>query len=123
MRNWYRQDPSTDTSGQVAVAVISERPVAEIIQRIGHTHHTTTRELARVLVQYGFLCPGRCVVLKEFMELPRLGIAQVHSTRSSRWHWVAFEDGRIFDGTWGDAYGVVDWPRHFRMTSYLPIED
>jgi len=37
--------------------------------------------------------------------------------------WVAVEDGRIFDGIWGDPYGVVEWPNDFRITSYLAIED
>lgn len=95
----------------------------EIIERIGHTHHTTTRELARVLGQYGYLCRERCIPAKELKELPKLGLGQVHSSQSSRWHWVAVEDGHIFDGIWGDAYGTVDWPNDFRITSYLPIEE
>jgi hypothetical protein len=123
MRRWRRQDAGAHTSGQVALAVITERPVKEIIQHIGHSHHATTRELARVLDHYGYLCPSRCVRAKDPRELPKLALAQVHSTRSSRWHWIAIENGRIFDGIWGDAYGVVDWPRHFRITCYLPVED
>jgi hypothetical protein len=63
------------------------------------------------------------VAAKDLKEPPNLGIAQVHSTQSSGWHWVALEDGHIFDGIWGDAYGIVNWPSHFRITSYLPIED
>lgn len=123
MRRWHSQDPGGRTSGQVAVAVITGRPVEEIIERIGHTHHTTTRELARVLGQYGYLCRERCIPAKELKELPKLGLGQVHSSQSSRWHWVAVEDGHIFDGIWGDAYGTVDWPNDFRITSYLPIEE
>jgi hypothetical protein len=123
MRRWYRQDPKTRTSGQVAVAVITGQPIEEIIKRIGHSHQATTRALARVLGQYGYLCSDRCVPAKGLKELPRLAIAQVHSTRRSDWHWVAIENGCIFDGIWGDAYGVVDWPSSFRITSYLPIED
>jgi hypothetical protein len=123
MRRWHSQDPRRRTSGQVAVAVITGRPVEEVIERIGHSHHTTTRELARVLGQYGYLCRERSIPANELKELPRLGLAQVHSTQSSRWHWVAVEDGHVFDGIWGDAYGTVEWPKGFRITSYLPIED
>jgi len=123
MRRWVRQDSRTRTSGQVAVAVVTERPVEEIIKRVGHSHHTTTRELAAVLDHYGYLCPRRCVPVKDPRDIPKLAIAQVHSNRSSRWHWVAIEDGRIFDGLWGDAYGVVEWTSDFRITCYLPIED
>ncbi len=123
MHNWCRQDPRTRTSGQVAVAVITGRPIEEVIKRVGHSHHTTARELAGVLGQYGYLCPTRCIPAKEPKHLPKLALAQVHSTRRSNWHWVAVENGRIFDGLWGDAYGVVDWPSDFRITSYLPIED
>ena len=123
MRRWCRQDPKTRTSGQVAVAVITGRPVEEIIERLGHGRQAATRELAAVLGQYGYLCSDRCTPAKKFRELPKLAIAQVHSSRSSHWHWVAVENGHIFDGIWGDAYGVVDWPNHFRLTSYLPIED
>jgi hypothetical protein len=122
MRQWCRQDPTKRVSGQVAVAVVTGRPVQEIIERIGHTRHATTRELADVLDHYGFLCPRRCRPVKDPRELPRLALAQVHSTRSSRWHWAAIEDGRVFDGIWGDAYGVVDWPNDFHITSFLPIE-
>jgi len=123
MLRWRRQDPNTRISGQIAVAVITERPVEEIIQRVGHSHRTTTRELASVLGSYGFFCPQRCVRLREYEDLPKLAIAQVHSVRSSHWHSVAIEDGRIFDGIWGDAYGFVEWPSDFRITSYLPISD
>lgn len=123
MRRWRRQEAGTRTSGQVALAVITGCPVKEIIERVGHSHHTTTRELARVLDHYGYLCPSRCVRAKNPREMPKLALAQVHSQYSSRWHWVVVENGRIFDGIWGDAYGVVDWPRDFRITCYLPIED
>ncbi len=123
MRRWCRQDPRTRTSGQVAIAVITGRPFDEIVERVGHSHQASTRELARVLDHYGYLCPCRCIPAKDPRTLPKLAIAQVHSSRSSRWHWVAVENGRIFDGIWGDAYGVVDWPSDFRITCYLPIED
>ncbi|HTU33696.1 MAG TPA: hypothetical protein VMF66_07830 [Candidatus Acidoferrum sp.] len=123
MLQWRRQDPTTHTSGQIAVAVITGRPVEDVIEKVGHSHRTTTRELAGVLDHYGFLCPRRCVPLGDPKDLPRLGIAQVHSGRSSRWHWIAIENGRIFDGIWGDAYGIVDWPSDFHITCYLPIED
>lgn len=122
MLRWIRQDAKTRTSGQVAVAVITGRPLEEILERIGHSHQATTRELARVLDQYGFLCPSRCVRAKDPRDLPKLALAQVHSSRSARSHWVAVEDGRIFDGIWGDAYGVVDWPADFRITCYVPID-
>ena len=123
MRTWISQGRRKHISGQVAAAVISGRPVEEIIERIGHSHRATTRELARVLGQYGYLCSDRCVPGKRLGELPRLGLAQVHASDSFQWHWVAVEDGHIFDGVWGDAYGVVDWPEGFRITSYLPIEE
>ncbi len=123
MRRWCRQEAGTCTSGQVALAVITGCPVEEATQCVGHSHHATARELARALDHYGYLCPSRCVHAKDPRELPKLVLAQVHSTRSSRWHWVVVENGRIFDGIWGDAYGVVDWPRDFRITCYLAIED
>ena len=123
MLQWRRQDSRKQTSGQVAVAVVTGRSIEEIIERVGHSHHATTRELATVLDYYGFLCPRRCVSAKDPRELPKLALAQVHSPRSSRWHWVAIENGRIFDGIWGDSYGVVSWPSDFRITCYIPIED
>jgi len=123
MRTWCRQNPRTRTSGQVAVAVITGRPVEEVIKRIGHSHNATTRELASVLDQYGYLCSLRCVPAKRLTEPPKLALAQVHAARRSDWHWVAIENGRIFDGVWGDGYGVVNWPTDFRITSYLTIEE
>lgn len=123
MRRWISQGRSKHISGQVAAAVISGRPVEEIMERIGHSHRATTRELIRVLSHYGYLCGEHCVPARRLNEPPKLGLAQVHPTHSSCWHWVAIEDGHIFDGVWGDAYGVVNWPEDFRITSYLPIED
>ena len=123
MRQWLRQDRKSRISGQIAVAVVTGRPLEEIIRQVGHSHHATTRELASVLDHYGFLCPRRCLSVKDPRDLPKLAIAQVHSAGTSRWHWVAIEEGRLFDGVWGDAYGVVDWPANFRITCYLPIED
>lgn len=123
MRTWISQGRRKHISGQVAAAVISGRSVEEIIERIGHSHRATTRELIRVLGHYGYLCATRCVLATRLKEPPKLALAQVHPARSSFCHWVAVEDGRIFDGVWGDAYGVVDWPQDFRITSYLLIED
>lgn len=123
MRQWLKQDPTKRLSGQIAVAVVTGRPLEEIIGRVGHSHHATTGELANVLDHYGFLCPRRCLSVKDRRDLSKLAIAQVRSTQVSRWHWVAVEDGRVFDGVWGDAYGVVDWPADFHISCYLPIED
>ena len=89
MRRWCRQDPKTRTSGQVAVAVITGQPVEEVIKRVGHSHHASTRELARVLGHYGFLCPDRCVPVRDARDLPKLALAQVHSSRQPGSHWVA----------------------------------
>jgi hypothetical protein len=123
VRTWLSQGRRKYISGQVAAAVISGRPVEEIIERMGHSRRATTRELARVLGQYGYLCAEHCVSARKRRELPKLGLAQVGTRHSSRRHWVAIEDGHIFDGVWGDAYGVVEWPQGFRITSYLPIEE
>jgi hypothetical protein len=123
VRTWLSQGRRKFISGQVAAAVISGRSVEEIIQQIGHSRRATTRELARVLGQYGYLCPDRCVSARKLHDLPKLGLAQVSAPHSSRRHWVAIENGHIFDGVWGDAYGVVEWPQGFRIMSYLPIEE
>lgn len=124
MRKWIRQG-NERVCGQIAVAVIAERELEDVLTLCGHRHGTTSRELAWLLYEYGFFAPGRA----RRRQAPELGIAQVRREGRSdaSWHWVAYADGLVWDGT---EEGPLDLYRYEhrlrwtgqRITSWLPVK-
>jgi hypothetical protein len=121
---WIEQPKKSRICGHIAVAVITGKTVLEIINFIGNRNGTKTKQLAKALRNYGFQCPDKC----RKMPRPKLGIAQVHfksrklnKTWSNNWHWVAVSDDKIYDGSFGKPDGTVDWPKDWKMTSFLPV--
>ena len=115
---WIKQ-PRKPICGQVAVAVITGKPLKEIFKIIGHKHGTKTRELAKVLRKLGYTCPYRLKILK---QKPKLAIAKLKHKLRRGWHWVVIDGDKIYDGVNGIKSGKVKWKRGYKLTSYLPIE-
>jgi len=114
---WIEQPYKSRLCGQIAVSVITNLHLKDIIQLLGR-NGTSTKKLVRVLRRLGYTCPDK---LKK-MPRPSLGIAKLKDPeRKSGWHWVAVDGDKIFDGINGTPEGKVHWPKSWRMTSFLPI--
>jgi hypothetical protein len=109
--------------GQLAVAMLTERPLAEITQLVAHEHGTKTRELIAALRALGYRCGDRCQ-----RKPVDFGLAQVHQGKKHFWHWIAIGDGCVWDGLLDasliiDLYKCLMEARGWRITSYLVVEN
>ena len=118
IRKWIPQPSKKKVCGQVAVAVVTGKPLDEVIRVVGKKGCTKTKDIVKGLRTLGFHCAGKCQRMK---ESPPLAIAQVHSPKRSGWHWVVIDGDKIWDGHFGTSNGKVVWPECWRITSYLRI--
>ena len=112
--------------GQNAVAMISGRPLMEIKTKIGKRGGTKTSHLAKVLREYGFLVPDKCISHTRTIGTPDLCLAQLRREGYSGWHWIAIETGIVYDGNRSGPMLLGDYIQYqktqgWRITSYLPV--
>lgn len=117
MYRWKKQ-PNKPICGQVAVSVIANCSIKKAIEVVCKKGRTKTKDLAKGLRKLGFKCPLR---LQRLKEKPELAIAKLKNHKYN-WHWVVIYKDKIFDGTYGDKFGNVNWKKNWRITSYLPIK-
>ena len=120
------QPSGSRVCGQVAVAVLTDKPVEEIYQLVGHKHCTKTRELIDALAKLGLVTTSRCIPATRFVEIPHLALVQVHEKNRSGWHWIAMSDGRVYDGNLPGDISLGNYQLYLRdcgrrITSYLPV--
>ena len=82
--------------GQIAVAMLVDRPLEDITEVIPHSHGTRTKELVRALRHFGYSCPDR--MQRKPIDF---GLAQLHMSKSGwvirgSWHWVAIGFGVLY---------------------------
>ena len=126
MRHWINQPEGSKLCGQIAVAVVAKTSLKKVIKLIGHEKATTTRELAKALHALGYKCPMRCVRISKNVPISNLAICHLRTDRKSGWHWVVKDGIRFYDGCVKECFGKrgeVDWPSHWRITSFLPITE
>jgi hypothetical protein len=109
--------------GQLAVAMLTERPLAEITQLVAHEHGTKTRELIAALRALGYRCGDRCQ-----RKPVDFGLAQVHQGKKHSWHWIAVSGGRVGDGCDSSLVSLTDYLLYLKgiggkITSYLAVEN
>lgn len=112
--------------GQIAVAVATGRPLAEIKAEIGRRGGTKTQHLVRALRESGFAAADRCMPHTQFVEVPDLCLAQLRRDGKSSWHWIVICDGIVFDGERSGPMAYADYvwyqkTQGWRITSYLPF--
>jgi hypothetical protein len=115
------QLPGEKICGQVAVELITGKPLYDIITLFGHTHSTRTRELVRVLNLFGYktskklrrIHPPALAIGKMVWRAPGTGVRRPGS------HWVVTRNGRTYDG-----YADIDHVEALcngQVTSWLEI--
>jgi len=119
MAKWIKQKEDENNCGQIAISVITGRPLKTVIKIIGHNSYTTTRELAKCLNKLRYKCPNR---LRRLKNKPKLAIGKLSLRWEKRdWHWVVIINNKIYDGIWGNSKGEADYNSIGKITSYLPI--
>jgi hypothetical protein len=122
----HHKQGNKSNCGQIAVATITGRSVEYVEKFIGHSHGTTTKELATALAAFGFVSRTRCKSHLEFYCIPELALAQVHSNVRAGWHWVAIGEGCVWDGRLLDEMPIKQYfdrvkDHGERITSYLEV--
>jgi hypothetical protein len=117
----FIRQKSMRNCGQIAVAMLVDRPLEDIAEVISHNHGTRTKELVRALRHFGYTCPDR--MKRKPVDF---GLAQLHSPDRSGWHWIAIGEGKVWDGnSLGpislDEYKKWDLRPDQRITSFLPV--
>lgn len=114
--------------GQIAVASLTDNPVETIERLVGHSHGTKTKELAKVLRDFGWYSSGRCKPIRFLPEWPKYALAQIHADDRAGWHWIAIGDGKVYDGHYKEPFSLVEYVNGLRgfsgrpkLTSILPL--
>ena len=115
---FHKQIKGVYNCGQIALCVITGKPLEEIIELVGHNGYTKTKDLARVLHKLGYICPTK---LRRLGTKPELAIARLSYPNTRYWHWVVIHKDKIYDGRNGNEKGEVKWRKGLKITSYLPI--
>lgn len=103
--------------GQCCVAMVTGVSLTRAIKAVGHSHCSTTKDLARAVRKLGLKCPDRLVRITQTRGLSDLCIVKQETTdRGGSWHWIVASRGKLFDPS---PYG----PSHARFTSFLPVEN
>lgn len=126
MKHIVQPSPSR-ICGQIAVAVLTGKSVAEVCTIIGHNHGTRTKELREALVALGYDCLKRRPIVRKFPPADSFGIIHIRED-GKKWggHWVAIGEGKAWDGL-SDEEISIDNYEHFvkssrwHITSFLPV--
>lgn len=115
----WRHQGNLANCGVIAVSVIADCSIKKAIEVIGKNGRTSTKDLIRGLKKLGYVCSKR---LKHLKERPKLAIAKLSIPNTHHWHWVVIYKDKIYDGVHGNKKGEVNFPKGYRITSYLPIK-
>jgi hypothetical protein len=129
-----RQPDGSSLCGQIAVAVVTGLPLDEVIERgfAGHRGKTNTRRVKQALRRFGVECGDKLertrrtdVAIARLSYAPRPSWSRKRreyvERRPSTGHWVVVDEGRVWDGIFGDSRGDAEWPDGAKLTSYLPL--
>lgn len=113
------QIPGIFNCGQIAISNLTGLTLEEVTEAIGHDGPTRTKDLSRVLNDFGFPCGEK---LDPLCERPRYGLAKaaIPSIYSGKikgrdWHWLAVVDFILIDGR------RQKLAPNSRITSYLEV--
>ncbi len=95
-------EPTPLQCGQAVLAMVTNRPVEEIVELLGNDRETTLKEMLYCLEHFGFgFSTQRCQVTKK-EELPRACFLSLETPKC--WHWSLFTEGKFYD----PEYGVLE---------------
>jgi hypothetical protein len=119
------QPENSKLCGQTCIAMISNTTIEEAIVVVGHKKGTTTKELARAIRHYGYVCPERLMPIRN-KELPYFCLCKIvrKNKKTGGWHWILLKDGLFYDPSRGVFEGKEELDNvyvNWELTSYLPI--
>lgn len=112
--------PTPETCGQACVAMITGKPVEEVIKDMKTSGPTSIGQLMEILDRYGVRHAERNTRISKKNPTPHeYSILTVHADGGYT-HWVLWFDGKYYDPEFGILAG--DYP-YGRITSFLSIQE
>lgn len=102
--NLIQQPPRSRCCGQACVAMVVDKPLADVIKVFGKRGGTDHRDVMAALEHY-----GRKPELREYTTAADTAILKY---QQGRWgHWVVYHNGKIYDPVAGVYDGLPPWMR------------
>lgn len=93
-----KQTTGIRNCGQVAVAALTGACLFDVIDLIGHSHGTQTKELRAALAKLGWQSDPRCYVRATGSPFHGLAKLRRATNGSGSWHWLALDGDMVYDG-------------------------
>lgn len=115
------QPEGSSSCGQHVVAMIVNRPVAEVIDVFGHSHSSVTKELHKALVHYGVETKSTLTRLRG-KRLPDFCIVKILFGKNSG-HWAIHMHGKLYGSVLGEytREHLTEHNSTARITSFLDL--
>ncbi len=102
-------EPNPLACGQAVLAMLTERPVEEIIAAVGTDRETKLRDMFRILDLYGINYQKERCEVRDKKDLPEVCFLSLETPKC--WHWSLYFKGKFYD----PEYGVLDdFPKSHR---------
>ena len=95
-------EPTPLQCGQSVLAMVTERPVSEIVAFLGNERETTLKEMFACLEHFGFSVEKTRKEVQEKEYLPNLCFLSLETPKC--WHWSLYSDGVFYD----PEHGVLE---------------
>lgn len=122
-----RQKKGDKTCGQCSVAMITGKPLEEIIEKYGHDSTSNIKDAKRVLHEYGYKT-GETVVVdnRKKYKIPQLSFVRIERVGRKNGHFVVHFDGKFYDsceGVFNSRKEFVDFykKRKWRIRQYVEV--
>ena len=109
-------EPTPLQCGQAVLAMISGKPVDEIVSLCGTERETTLKQMKDTLSILGFsFNPERKEACSK-NELPKLAVLSLETPKC--WHWSLYFDGKFYDPEFGvlNDFPVCNRKYYFEVT-------
>jgi len=110
--------PTPETCGQACIAMITGKPIEEVIRDMRTSGPTSIRQLIEILDRYGVKHAERNTRISKKNPVPHpCSILTVH-TNAGYTHWVLLNEGKYYD----PEFGLIEGEYTFgKITSFLGI--
>ncbi len=95
-------EPNPLACGQAVLAMLTDRPVGEIIELLGTDRETTLAQMVSALEENGIRLDRNKKEARTKEELPRVCVLSLETPKC--WHWSLCFEGKFYD----PEYGILD---------------
>ena len=107
------------TCGHTCIAMISGKAESDIVELIGHSKGTKTKEIISALNELGVSNSGKLIRISKKNRLPEIGIVKTlpydKAKSSGNWHWILKYKSHFLDPLGFENIA------HLRFVSFIGI--